>query len=100
MLSLRDVVTLATYLCFAKGVVDRLERSKTPGLDIIHEMETREYISPTDISRILDALKKCDRVGIACKVEHSYQNYVSFHHGRQPLTLEGRPTLVNISSLR
>lgn len=88
MLALHDVETLATYFCFEKAVVDSMKRSKIPGLDMVSELENRGVISREGISRLVDALKLCNRAGIASKVEYSYQENVSSNRG-SPLTLKG-----------
>lgn len=89
MLTLRNVITLATCLGLAPGVVDKLKRSETPTLDVISELESNGFISCSDISRLLDGLKRCNLSGIASKIEYSYQTNVKDHLSSQSRTFQG-----------
>lgn len=58
MLHMGDVERIATALNFQPSTRDRLRRSENPSLALLHELESRDIISETDISSLIVTLEK------------------------------------------
>ncbi|KAJ8047411.1 NLR family CARD domain-containing protein 4 [Holothuria leucospilota] len=81
-LILQNVTKVATVLDFKPSCIDQIERSSNPQLKFFQFMREKGIISPSDISKFLDALEACDLGGIATDVNEKFEQYLHEEVGK------------------
>ncbi|KAJ8049062.1 NLR family CARD domain-containing protein 4 [Holothuria leucospilota] len=68
---------LATWFGYAPANIDRINRSDNPSRILVQCMDERGEISPTDISKLTEALKHktIGLGGVSVKIEEAFANY-------------------------
>ncbi|XP_071821282.1 uncharacterized protein [Apostichopus japonicus] len=76
-LNVTTIKRLSTLLGLKPGEIDSINRSKTPGLEMVDLLEDRGIITPTDITDLLKMLRKLKLAGLAARIRSSFQTKTS-----------------------